>query len=116
MQPIGQLREARQRLSMGGVAGALWQIGRRPEGARAKAAAWPAAARRYLSAHQALDTLETVALLSPPTGQKAQGIPLPSPPPAPTPAEKPEPAPPGRLQPPPKECDDNTVARRAPLG
>ncbi|API59968.1 hypothetical protein BSL82_12150 [Tardibacter chloracetimidivorans] len=95
MQPIEQLRDARQRLSMGDVAGALWQIGRLPEGARAKAAAWRAAARRYLSAHQALDTLETVALLSPPPGQKEQVIPLPSAPPAPTPAENAEPAPRG---------------------
>src|SRR3546814_10489057 len=95
MQPIEQLMDARQRLSMGDVAGALWQIGRLPEGARAKAAAWRAAARRYLSAHQALDTLETVALLSPPPGQKEQVIPLPSAPPAPTPAENAEPAPRG---------------------
>src|SRR3546814_10833720 len=69
MQPIEQLRDARQRLSMGDVARALWQIGRLPEGARAKAAAWRAAARRYLSAPQALDTLETVALLSPQIGR-----------------------------------------------
>src|SRR3546814_5760426 len=95
MQPIEQLRDARQRLSMGDVAGALWQIGRLPEGARAKAAAWRAAARRYLSAPQALDRLETVALLSPPPGQKAQGHPLPPPPPAPTPADNAEPAPRG---------------------
>src|SRR3546814_955582 len=42
MQPIAQLRDARQRLSMGDVAGALWPIGRLPGGARAKAAAWRA--------------------------------------------------------------------------
>src|SRR3546814_14628723 len=85
MQPIEQLRDARQRLSMGDVAGALWQIGRLPEGARAKAADWPAAARRSLSAPQAPDSLETVALLSPPPGQKGHVITPTCDPPSPTP-------------------------------
>src|SRR3546814_19546625 len=93
MTAIEHLRGAGQGLSRGDVAGAVWQLGRRPEGARAKAAAWRAAERRYLSAHQALDTLETVALLSPPPGQKEQVITLTYAPPAPTLAENAEPAP-----------------------
>src|SRR3546814_19163613 len=40
MQPREQMREARKRLSMGDVAGALWHIGRLPEGVRAQPAAW----------------------------------------------------------------------------
>jgi hypothetical protein len=77
-QPVEQLKDARQRLVMGDVAGAMWQVSRLPQEARAKAAGWQAAARRYMAAHQALDTLETVALLAPPPGQTEQVIPLPA--------------------------------------
>ena len=77
-EPSEQLRDARQRLMMGDVGGALWQVNRLPSDARAKAGGWAAAARRYLIARQALDTLETVALLAPPPGQAEQVIPLPA--------------------------------------
>ncbi len=87
-EPVEQLKDARQRLILGDVAGALWQVNRLSEGARAKAAAWTAAARRYLVARQALDTLETVALLAPPPGQIEQVIPLPSVHAAPAPTSK----------------------------
>lgn len=85
IEPVEQLQDARQRLMLGDVAGAMWQINRLPAGARSKAAAWSAAARRYLIARQALDTLETVALLAPPPGQMEQVIPLPDTPLAPSP-------------------------------
>lgn len=75
-EPVEQLKDARQRLMLGDVAGALWQVNRLPEGARAKAGGWVVAARRFLVARQALDTLETVALLAPPPGQAEQVIPL----------------------------------------
>ena len=77
-EPSEQLRDARQRLMVGDVGGALWQVNRLPSDARAKASGWAAAARRYLIARQALDTLETVALLAPPPGQAEQVIPLPA--------------------------------------
>lgn len=77
-EPVEQLKDARQRLMLGDVGGALWQVNRLPQNARGKAAAWIAAARRYLIARQALDTLETVALLAPPPGHVEQVIPLPS--------------------------------------
>lgn len=82
--PVEQLRDARQRLLLGDVAGALWQVNRLPEDARNKASAWMVAARRYLAARQALDALETVALLAPPPGEKEQAIPLPNTPAAPS--------------------------------
>lgn len=84
-EPIQQLKDARQRLMAGDVAGALWQVNRLPANARGKAGAWINAARRYLAARQALDTLETVALLAPRPGTEEQVIPLPRDPIADTP-------------------------------
>ena len=88
LEPVEQLKDARQRLMVGDVAGALWQIHRLPEQSRQKAGGWIVAARRYLAARQALDSLETVALLAPPPGQLEQVIPLPSAPAAATPDAK----------------------------
>lgn len=87
VEPVEQLKDARQRLMVGDVAGALWQIHRLPEQSRQKAGGWIVAARRYLAARQALDSLETVALLAPPPGQLEQVIPLPSAPAAPVTAK-----------------------------
>jgi len=86
VEPLSQLDQARSRLATGDVAGALWLIGRLPGDVRTKAAGWITAARRYVVARQALDMLETVALLAPPPGHDENVVPLPSPPPAPEPA------------------------------
>jgi hypothetical protein len=61
--PDERFRRATQRLESGQVDVALAEVLRLP--GRDGAATWIAAARRYVSARQALDTIETAALLDP---------------------------------------------------
>ncbi|MDB5670523.1 MAG: hypothetical protein JWO25_1482 [Alphaproteobacteria bacterium] len=79
--PSERLRRARRSLETGQVTVALAEVLRLP--ARNNAADWIAKARRYIIARQALDTIETAALLEPRAPQPLH----PSPPtPAPAPA------------------------------
>lgn len=59
--PSVRLARAEQRLEVGQVSYALAELNRLP--GRDKAAAWFAAARRYIAARDALDRIETAALL-----------------------------------------------------
>lgn len=61
--PAERLRRATRRLEAGQVDVALAEVLRMP--GRENAAEWIAAARRYVSARRALDTIETAALLEP---------------------------------------------------
>lgn len=61
--PVERLRRAKRRLEGGQVDAALAEIARMP--GRDKAANWMAAARRYIEARRALDTIETAAILEP---------------------------------------------------
>ncbi|MDT9599590.1 hypothetical protein [Sphingosinicella rhizophila] len=61
--PAERLRRATRRLESGQVDVALAEVLRMPN--RDKAADWIAAARRYVAARRALDTIETAALLDP---------------------------------------------------
>lgn len=61
--PIDRLTRARRQLETGHVDLALAEVARLP--GRAAAADWIAKARRYASARQALDVIETAALLAP---------------------------------------------------
>jgi hypothetical protein len=79
--PDERLRRAQQSLQAGQVDVALVEVLRLP--GRANAAPWVDKARRYVAARQALDTIETAALMEPPQ-------PLPAARPAPT-AAKPKP-------------------------
>src|SRR3954468_13604836 len=79
--PDERLRRAQQSLQAGQADVALVEVLRLP--GRANAAAWIEKARRYVAARQALDTIETAALMEPPQ-------PLPVARPAPTP-QKPKP-------------------------
>jgi hypothetical protein len=63
--PAERLRRATRRLEAGQVDVALAEVLRMP--GRANAGEWIAAARRYVSARRALDTIETAALLDPRT-------------------------------------------------
>jgi hypothetical protein len=62
--PDERLRRAQQSLQAGQVDVALVEVLRLP--GRANAAAWVEKARRYVAARQALDTIETAALMEPP--------------------------------------------------
>lgn len=62
--PSDRLRRARTALDAGDVAIALSEVLRLP--GRENAGDWIEQARRYVAAHQALDTIETAALLEPP--------------------------------------------------
>jgi hypothetical protein len=62
-QPAERLRRAERRLDAGQVDVALAEVLRMP--GRENAAEWVAAARRYVAARRALDTIETAALLDP---------------------------------------------------
>ena len=61
--PAERLRRATRRLESGQVDVALAEVLRMP--GRDKASDWIAAARRYVAARRALDTIETAALLEP---------------------------------------------------
>lgn len=61
--PSERLARAKRRLDSGQVDGALAEVARMP--GRAKADGWMIAARRYIEARRALDTIETAAILSP---------------------------------------------------
>lgn len=61
--PAERLQRAKRRLDAGQVDVALAEVLRLP--AHTSAAPWIAAARRYVSARRALDTIETAALLDP---------------------------------------------------
>jgi hypothetical protein len=69
--PADRMERAKQRLEAGQVTIALAEVNRLP--GRDKAGSWFAEARRYLAARDALDRLETAALLEP----RAGGAPLP---------------------------------------
>ena len=62
--PSERLERAEQRLEVGQVSVALAEINRLPGRERAKA--WIVAARRYIAAREALDRIETAALLDQP--------------------------------------------------
>jgi hypothetical protein len=62
--PDERLRRAQQSLQAGQVDVALVEVLRLP--GRANATAWVEKARRYVAARQALDTIETAALMEPP--------------------------------------------------
>lgn len=79
--PADRLARARRALEAGRVAEALAEVSRMP--GREQATNWIAAARRYDAARDALDTIETAALLMPRPPVAA----------APAPSPKPEPAP-----------------------
>jgi hypothetical protein len=76
--PDERLRRAQQSLQAGQADVALVEVLRLP--GHANAAAWIEKARRYVAARQALDTIETAALMEPPQ-------PLPAARPAPTPTK-----------------------------
>jgi hypothetical protein len=61
--PAERLRRATRRLESGQVDVALAEVLRMP--GRSNAQEWIAAARRYVAARRALDTIETAALLEP---------------------------------------------------
>lgn len=66
--PSDRLRRAQQALDSGEVEVALLEVLRLP--GRENAKDWIELARRYVAAHQALDTIETAALLEPPPAPK----------------------------------------------
>lgn len=72
--PSERLERAGQRLEVGQVSVALAEMNRLP--GRDKAQNWMLAARRYIAAHDALDRIETAALLEPPQPQLATGAPV----------------------------------------
>ncbi len=73
--PLDRVARARRLIEAGQVEAALAEVSRTP-GAR-QAESWSGAARRYIAARRALDTIESAAILAP-------GVDAP-PPPAPTP-------------------------------
>lgn len=90
-RPADRLARARQSLDAGQVEAALLEVSRLP--GAASASAWTGAARRYIDARHALDTLEAAALqgaatAAAPTAPTATPAPtpMPTPVPAPTPA------------------------------
>lgn len=78
--PSERLRRATRRLEAGQVDVALAEVLRMP--GRAHAEDWIAAARRYVAARRALDTIETAALLDPRNPPQAARL---APPPQPAP-------------------------------
>ena len=66
--PADRLARARRTLEAGHVEAALAEVARMPGASRADG--WTTAARRYIGARQALDTIETAAILG-------QGAPAP---------------------------------------
>jgi len=93
-RPVDRLARARRALDAGQVEVALAEVGRLPGAARAQS--WTAAARRYVTAHQALDQLELAALSTPVmpiTPPATTPAPASAPTAAATPAPPPAPAP-----------------------
>ena len=89
--PAERMRRARRALESGQVTVALAEVLRLP--ARDNASAWIAKARRYILARQALDTIETAALVDPrpPSARPAVPVQAPAataPAPAPAPVSK----------------------------
>ncbi|MBV8686685.1 MAG: hypothetical protein JOZ90_11220 [Alphaproteobacteria bacterium] len=84
--PSERLKRAQQALDSGLVEVALVEVLRLP--GRQNAAGWIAKARRYVAARQALDTLETAALIDPAAGARPQ--PQPQPPPLQQPPQQPD--------------------------
>jgi hypothetical protein len=82
--PAERIRRARRSLESGQVTVALAEVLRLP--ARNTAGDWVGKARRYIVARQALDTIETAALLEPRAPQALR----PTPPPAPAATAKPK--------------------------
>lgn len=80
-RPADRLARARQSLDGGQVEAALLEVSRLP--GAASAVAWTSAARRYIDARHALDTLEAAALQGPVVGASAP-VPAPVPVAAPT--------------------------------
>lgn len=74
---------AQGRLDLGDVAGALDQINRLPVPVRGIGQGWAERARRYVAAREALDALETVALLAPAPDSSERVVPLEPVPPSP---------------------------------
>ena len=72
--PAERLRRAARRLEAGQVDVALAEVLRMP--GRSDAGAWVAAARRYVAARRALDTIETAALLEPRVAPPAAAGPI----------------------------------------
>jgi hypothetical protein len=68
--PSDRLRRAQQALDSGEIEVALLEVLRLP--GRENAKDWIGQARRYVAARQALDTIETAALLDPPPAPKPQ--------------------------------------------
>jgi hypothetical protein len=81
--PAERLTRATRRLEAGQVDVALAEVLRLP--GRDNASAWISAARRYVAARRALDTIETAALLEP-RNRPVTGVQVPAPPPATVPA------------------------------
>jgi len=67
---------AQGRLELGDVAGALDQINRLPAPVRGIGQPWAERARRYVAAREALDALETVALLAPAPDSTERVVPI----------------------------------------
>lgn len=72
-----RLAIARGQLQNGNVGAALAQVSRLPPDLRDRASGWIVKARRYVAAREALDSLETVALLQPAPNRDEAVIPLP---------------------------------------
>jgi hypothetical protein len=77
---------AEARLELGDVAGALDQLNRLPAPVRGIGQTWGERARRYVAAREALDALETVALLAPAPDSTERVVPIEPAPPPPAPA------------------------------
>lgn len=75
LTPDARVERARHNLDAGHVDRALAEIARLS--ARDKAGEWMKAARRYVSAHNALDLIETSALLSPAPEPRSEEAPTP---------------------------------------
>ncbi len=74
-EPSERLRRARRMLDAGRVDAALAEVARMP--GRDKAQSWMTAARRYLATRQALDVLETSAIVEPKTTEPPPLLPEP---------------------------------------
>jgi hypothetical protein len=86
-EPSQRFERAERWLQAGEVASAVAEVQRMP--GRDYAADWVMRARRYSLAHQALDLIETAALLEPHAPQQGQPQPAAQPPQAPRPAAQP---------------------------
>jgi len=75
--PAERLRRARQKLGGGQVDAALAEVARMP--GQAEATNWMEAARRYIDARHALDTIEAAAIVPPKPGVPQDGAVLPIP-------------------------------------